>query len=826
MLSSLRQDLRHTWRSLRQQPVFAAVAIGSLALGIGLNTAVFSVVNGLLLRPLPVERPADLAAVFTRGGGEPYGTTSYPDFRDLAARATAFDALVGRSMMFASISVDGENRLTMGEVVTANYFDVLGIRPAIGRGFSPEEDAGELTHPVAVISDRMWRESFGGRPDVLGRTFRLKTRPYTVVGVAPRDFAGLVPGLEMDLWIPISMTGDIEPVGLNNVMPSDGNTRLERRGTRWMFVIGRLKPSVSVEAAAANVDAVMTQLAAEHPRSNADHGGAVLPASAIRVHPEIDGVLRPTGAVLLGAVGLVLLVACANLASMLLARGVSRTREMALRSALGASRTRLVRQLTVESLVLALTGGAVGLALAGWTVRALAAFRLPVELPVTFALAIDGRVVAFGLALSILTGLGVGLVPAWRASRPDLVPALKAEATGVSRRRRVSLSQALVVIQVAVSLLLVVGGLLLGRSLLAAGRVDPGWDPRGLAVASISLDFHGYTEAQGRVFYDRALEGLRQLPGVTSVAISGRLPLSPNVQTTALVVDGRPDLTPDGGVSIDNASVSEGYFETMGLPIVDGRAFDSRDRTTEVAPVVVSQALVDRFWPGERAIGRRLRSRTQQGTPFEVIGVVADHKFRTMGEAPRPIAYMDRDRGYSPYASFIIRMRGDANQAGVALTRELRALEPDLVFLESGPAARLVDLSLFPVRAGAALIGGLGALALLLAGLGLYGVIAFSVSRRTREIGIRMALGADRRRVLGQVLGEGLWLFGLGAVVGLGLAAVTTSVLGSVLLGVTPLDPASYGAAVVVLLAASLAACAVPARRAASVDPLVALRQT
>jgi predicted permease len=838
MLASLWQDIRYALRTLRQQPLFATVAVASLALGIGLNAAVFTTVDALLLRPLPVQDPDRLAAVFTsHEHGEVFGTTSYPDFVDLAAESSAtFSALAGRSMMFAPVSLPSatagpsgaggsNNRLVMGEVVTANYFTAIGVPPALGRAFTPEEDRGEGAHAVAVLSDRLWRQSFNASPDAIGRTFTLAGRPYTVVGVAPRTFEGLTPGLRMDLWIPISMVEDVEPVGMNAVVASPGRTRLERRGSRWMSVVGRLAPGATPASAEAHLNAVMSRLGAAFPGSNADRRMRVTPAASIRVHPSVDGAIRPAGLVLLAAVALVLLVACANLASMLLARGIARGREIAVRSALGAGRGRLVRQLAVESLVLAAVAGAAGLLLARWTTGALMSVPMPVDLPVAFALTMDWRVVLFTAALSIVTGLAAGLLPALRASTADLVPALKADAPLSTPGRRLTAGRGLVVVQVAVSLVLVVAGLLLVRSLAASRRVDPGFDVGRVSVASLSLDFQGYDEARGRAFYEQAVSRVERVPGVERVALADRLPFSPNAHTTSLVVDGRPDATPRDGLVTDTAWVSASYFDVMGLRILDGRGFDTRDTPDAPLVGVVNETLARRLWPGESAIGKRVRMGSQTGATVDVVGVMPDFKIRTVGEAPRPIIHFAASQRYSPYLSVIVRGSGDLAPIARQVEAELRAIEPGLVLMQSGPLSTLLDLSLFPVRAGAALIGGLAALAMLLSGLGLYGVIAFGVSRRTREIGIRMALGAGRGRIVGQVAREAIVLVGAGAVVGLGIAALSTQALRGVLLGVAPLDPVSFLAAVAVLAAAAALAAAVPARRAASIDPLRALRQ-
>lgn len=827
MPTSILDDAVHAIRGMWQHRTFTLVAVLSLALGIGLNTAVFTVVNEVLYRPMPVRDPGSLVAVFTsEEHAEPNGTTSWADFVDLRNTNSVFTDMVGHSLMMAAFGAGGDNRLLLGEVVTANYFGSLGVSPRMGRGFLPEEEIGEGAHPVAVLSHRLWQSQFNGRPDVIGQPIVIRSRPYAVVGVAPAGFPGLVPGVDTELWIPISMVEDVEPISLNDVHPSPGNTRLERRGHRWLFVNGRLRPGVSAEAAQANLEAIMAGLAAEYPGSNETRGARVLPASAVRLHPILDETLRPSGLVLFGAVTLVLLVACANLASMLLARGASRTREFALRAALGASRGRLLRQVLVENLILALTGGGVGVIVSSWVLRWLLSIPTPFQLILPLSFDIDGRVLAFALLVSVGTGVIVGLLPALRASRPDLVSDLKADAPLRSRAgRRFGLGRGLVVSQVAVSLVLVVGGALLGRSLWAARNIDPGFDASALGLVSINLGFHGYTDEDAAPFYDRAIERLARLPGVTGVALSERMPFSPNVHQVTIAVDGRPDATPPGGLTIDNTRVSAGYFDVMGIPILEGRAFDSRDTPESTDAAIVNETLAERLWPSESAVGQRLRFRDQSGPLIEIVGVAADHKVRTLGEAPRALIHFARSQNAAPWGTFVLRASGDTQSVVAAAGREILALDPNVVLMEAQPYERLITLSLLPVRLGATLIGSLAGLATLLAGLGLYGVIAFGVSRRTREIGIRMALGADRRRVLWMVIREGLAIVAVGGLVGLGLAALAARTLRAVL-HVPALDPWSYAAAVVILGASAAVAAGLPASRAASVDPLAALRDT
>jgi predicted permease len=827
-LSSLLGDVRYAARALARQPGFTSVGVLLLALGIGLNTAVFSVVDTLLFRPLPVDRPSSVASVFTTGEtGAGAATTSYQDFLDLRSSTRAFADMTGHSLMFASFSAAGEHRLLMGEVVTSNYFTMLGVRLPVGRSFVPDEDTGEGAHPVVVLSDQLWRRTFGGRADIVDQTLRLKNRTYRVVGVAPASFPGLMPGITTELWIPISMVDDVEPLGINDLSPSaTGRTRLERRGARWLFVKGRLKDGVSAAAAEADLGGIMASLAATYPISNRGRTVRVRDAARARLLPEVDDAMRPAGWVVLLAVGLVLLVACANLAGMLLARGAARTRELAVRSALGASRRRLVRLLAVESLLLALIGGAGGLALATWAVRLAAALRPPIDLPLALALSSDSRALVFALALAIISSVAFGLLPAFRATRFDLTSSLKSDGALAARAgRRFGLRHGLVVGQVAVSFLLVVAGLLLVRSLAAGRSANPGFPTSGLLQASLSLDMQGYATGASQQFFDRALDRIARLPSVTAVALSDRMPLTLNIQATDIVADGQPTDDPRLAVSVDTTQVTERYFEVMQLPILEGRGFDGRDQLSSTRVAVVNRTLASRLWPGQSAVGQRLRQR-HGGALVEVVGVVADYKIRTLGESPRPLIHFARAQRPSGTSTIVVRSARDAATLLGSVERELRALDPNVVLMELQTFDGAIATSLFGFTVGSWLIGSLAVLALGLSALGLYGVVAFSVSRRTREIGIRVALGANRRTVVREVMREGVVLAGIGTALGLGAAALASSALGSVLLGVSAFDPLSYGAAAIVLLLAATTACVVPARRAASLDPLKALRQS
>lgn len=826
MWATLWQDVRYGLRTLRKAPGFTAVAVVSLAVGIGLNSAIFTIVDNLLFRPLPFERPDSVVSIYTSDDRDArFGSSSYADLKDLEASNVVLESLAGHSMMFAAISINGDNRLAFGEVVTANYFSSLGILLSLGAGFSPEHGVGEGGHPVTVISDRLWKRNFGGRADAIGQTMTIKSRPYTVIGVADASFSGMLPGVVADLWIPASMVADVEPAGMIDVVPSaTGTTRLQQRGSRWLFMKGRLGEGVTIEAAQANLASIMTGLEQAYPISNRERRPTVVPATDVRFHPEIDAQMRPAGAVLMGAVGLVLLIACANLASMLLARGAARAREMALRSAIGASRGRLVRQMAVESLILSLLGGVAGLLLATWATSWIVSARLPIDLPISFTLTTDWRLVAFTGLLSVVTGLAFGILPALKASRPELVAALKDDASLTAPGRAFGVRHTLVVLQVAVSVVLLVGGVLLVRSLFAGFNTNPGFKVDGLVTAIVSMDLHGYDDGRAKQFFELASARIRQLPGVQSVSLAERLPFSPNIHTTTIVVDGRPDATPVNGASVETTRTTAEFFETLGVPLLAGRSFDARDTPGSTRVAVISEALATAYFPNGDALGNRVRLRDQAGAVVEIIGISKDYMIRQVGETPRPMIHFAASQRPATAYSFLTRTSGDTARLVTDIQRELRAMESEIVFLELGSLERMMATSMLPITLGASVFGGLAGLAMLLAGVGLYGVIAFSVSRRTREIGIRMALGSSRGLVITRVLREALTLVVIGTITGVALAALAAQVLSSVLLGVTPFDPISYLAAGVALLTVAALAAVVPARRAASVDPLIALR--
>ncbi len=824
-MQTLAQDLRFALRWLRHSPGFAATAAGSLAVAVGIYTALFAVVDAVLLRPLPVRAPDRLVSLYTSGSdGEPWNTTSYPDLMDLRAENAVFEDMAGHSAMIVAVSHGDRSRLTLGEIVTGNYFQVLGVPAALGRTLQPADDRPSAER-VVVVSDRYWRRELGGRKDAIGSSLRMRGQVFTIVGVAPRGFTGILAIVSPDLWIATTHAGEVEPAGIIDVVPSPGaGGRLERRGYRWLFVTARLKTGGSIEQARANIDGVMRNLSTAHVQTNKDRRASMIPTNGLRLHPQADRALRIGAAGLMAVVGLVLLVACANVAGMLLARASSRQKEITVRLAIGATRGRLIRQLVTESVLLALVGAAGGLFIAWALTRALISLQLPIPVPLTLTLQIDGRVLAFGVGASVLAGVMAGIMPALRASGTDLAGAMKGEsaATRVGRFRW-SLRDTMVAAQVAVTAVLVVTAGLLGRSLLAMQRADVGFHTDGIAMLSTDLGMAEYDDDHARQFFDRALDRIRALPGVESAALAARLPFSINFSVEQFHVPGVPS-PEDRGFAIQNTRVSPEYFATLGVAMVEGRGFTGADTPKSPLVVVVNETLARRFWPGESAIGKRLHLRTEAGPAFEIVGVAADHKLSRVGEPPQPYVHFAQTQQFDAFQVILARTRGDASRLLAEMRRELLALEPNLVFLDDQTMDAQVALTMFPARATAWLVSVVGAIGLLLASVGLYGVIAYAVARRTREIGTRMALGARRSQVVGLVMRHGFAVTAVGLLIGLSLAAAVVRVVGGVLYGISAADPIAWAAATALLAASSSLANLIPARRAARIDPMAALR--
>lgn len=823
-METLIQDVRYALRGLRRSPAFTLVALLTLALGIGVNASIFSVVNAILFRPLPVERPAELVDIYGHAAtSNTHDTHSYPNYLDYRANTKTLSGLTAYSNFFANLSIQGSSEIVIGELVTDNYFSTLGVRPILGRAFVPDEYVAPGASPVAVISYRFWQSRFAGDTRVLGRTFRLNGITYSIVGVAPADFGGMVPAATAQMWIPTAMVEHVEPMGNQRTSgKSPEPTRLEQRGRHWMWMKGRLRPGADVAQVRAEFDGMARQLAATYPATNAQERISVVPSTDVRINPDVDGVLLGAGLVMVAAVGLVLIVACANLANLTLARAAGRRREVAVRLALGAARGRMVRQLLTESVVLALAGGAIALPLAAGLARWIANVEYPLPIDIGLEIAPDWRVLVYTFAAAVLTGAVFGLIPALQASRPDLVPALKQAGSWSARRRKVELRDALVVVQMAVSLVLVVVGALLVRSLNVASKVDLGFDGEHAAVLAMALEMNGYNRERGGQFFETARQRLEGLPQVRSVSLTTRSPLALNNNTYSVFIDGHQRSAEDKPFHTEGAYVDQWYAETLGLQILSGRFLETADRIEGRRVAVITKAMAQKYWPGVDAVGKEFRTRWGDA-PWVIVGVVADYKTVTPGESPRPYIHLPFGTKES-YAEVVVRTTPPAHGLVQPLERELRALDPNLVFLKTGTLREAADVRIFPVKAGAVLIGAFGLLALVVAAVGLYGVIAYSVSRRVREIGIRKALGARSGMLVGMVLGEGMRLVAIGGVVGAVLAALGARVLSSALF-VQPFDAASFGLAFGVLASVALVANVVPARRAARVDPVIALRQ-
>jgi predicted permease len=822
VLTDLKYAVRWLWRS----PGFALVAILSLGLGIGANTAMFSLIDAVLLRALPVDNPASLVDVFTTGGdGDEYATTSYPDFLDLKAQNAVFTDMTAYSMMFAPLNLGDRARLTMGNIVASNYFDLLGVRPHLGRLLQPADDLPGAP-PVVVISHRLWRSDFGADPAVVGRSLQLRGSPYTIVGVAPPTFTGVIPLFRPELWLPVTYVEEIEPAGINDNIPSPtGRTRIERRGSRWLFVKGRLKPGASVAEARANVTLIGAQLAAAHPQTNRDRRMHAFATSDVpMLLPQASAPLAIGATGVMAVVGLVLLIACANVAGMLLARASSRTREISVRLAIGARRGHIVRQMLSEGLVLGACGAVVAVGCAWALVRVLLSVKLPLPAVMAFDVPLDQRVMAFALGIALVAGLLAALTPALKASSLRLAGDLRGElAAWRVAGRRWALRDVLVVAQLSLTMvLLVVAGLLL-RTLGASQAADVGLRTTGVAMLSTDTGMVRYSEERGEQFWALALERVKALPGVESAAlVTPRLPFDVNFNTDSIRIDDKTYGPGERDEVIANVAVSPDYFRTLDISLVEGRGVTESDRKGSALVAVVNQTMARRYWP-DGAVGRTFQLPSSKQT-VQVVGVVTDHRLFTVAERPAPYIHFAAAQRPSRYNYLVAHTRGDAQQLLAALRRELLAMEPGLVFIGSSTMDGSISMSLLPQRVAALLAIGFGAVGTLLAAIGLYGVIAFSVARRTREIGVRVAVGAGRGDVLGLIARQGSVLLAIGAGVGMVLAAVAANALGGVLYDVGSFDPAAWGAALAVLVVAAAAANLVPTRRALRIDPVTALR--
>jgi predicted permease len=793
-------DLTCSLRLLRKSPGFTFLAVLCLALGIGVNTAVFSMLNFLFFRPMPVDAP-DRLVVLSRNASP---LISWPDYRDLRARTQLLEAMAASNPTESSLDFDGETHAAAAEAVSLNYPQVIGVRPYRGRWFAHEDEQ------AAVISYRTWQRLFHGDQNILGKRVRSETQWYTVVGIAPKEFAGIYAPLNMDLWVPLRTWANQYP----NLA-----AEMENRARPRVFVFGRMKPSVAVAQAAAELNAIAMQIQKEQPRSATQ--AAPLVVERVRGVPNVVSrrASVPIAGVLMAVVGIVLLIACVNVGNLLLARGAAREREISTRIALGAGRARVVRQLLTENLVLAAAGGVLGFVLGSWTSR-----LLEILLPTTafgealrLDLAPDVRVMIFSALLALLTTLLFGLAPALRASRTDVISALKGAAPGAARSglRRISL-----VAQVSLSLVLLLTAGLFLRVLFAFQAADPGFAVQNRLYVTTLASAPEFTPEGARQFYAQTLDNLRALPGVKSAAITNLLPLTPINPDCAAVPSGAVR----DSVQTTTSAISPGYLGTMRIALEAGRDFSTADRPDGQPVAIVNQALAKRLWPGESPIGKRLLVGCHDPSAMAVVGVARDARFVSLGEAPKPHVYRPFSQNSGGIQMILVETASGAGGMLETVRKAVVSSSAGVRLYGVRPLSEWVDRSYWQVRWEASMLGAFGGLALLLAAVGLYGVVAYQVTLRTREIGIRMALGAQATDVLRLVLRQGLALTLIG--VGLGLLATMgiARVMARLLYGVSPTDLPTYAAVSLLWLAVAVAACYLPARRAARVDPTVALR--
>jgi predicted permease len=813
------KDIQYGVRMLVKNPGVTLVAVITLALGIGANTAIFSGVNAFLMRPLPVTRPNEVIRLMELAGdGEVSDEVSYPDFLDYRTQTNSFTGLAAEDMAPAAIDTDNQNDVIWGQVVSANYFDVVQITPVLGRTFAPDEDKTVGGSPVLVLSHSLWQRRFGGDQNIVGRKVRMNNRQYEVIGVAPDGFTGTKFALALDFWTPISMAEELRRAP----------KLLEDRGSHWMNVIGRIKPGVSLDQASAELSGIAARMNDAYPNNRSSDTKARVMTEVEGRFEDMGGVFRSGGAIAMAIVGLILLIACANVANLMLARAAARRKEIGIRLALGANRARLIRQLLTESLLLAILGGGLGLLLAFWVTDLMEGFVPVLEYTILkdfFAL--DSRALIFTAVVSLATGLIFGLAPAWHSSNPEVVPVLKGlpETQRRGRFSRFSLRNSLVVAQVALSLMVLVCGGLFIKSFRQAQTMDPGFkNPNGLVV-TLSPQLVGYDNEQTRNFYRQLVARTSSLPGVEAAGMTRLMPLGDSSNSNGPILkEGETLPRGSSGRTIMTNVVGPGYFKAMQIPFVEGRDFDERDQPKTQGVVIVNQKMAESLWPGESAVGKRMFVGTESREPLEVVGVVKTGKYRSLAEDPRPFFYYSMTQFRPGNMSLVVRGNVDPRGLVGSIRNEVQALDRSVPISAVKTMSDHLTYALWAPNMAASFSLAFGVLAILLSSVGLYSVMAYVVSQRTREVGIRMALGADRRHVLKMITKQGMWLAGVGVGIGVLLALALVRVLSAVLIGVSGYDVGIFVVVPLLLAVVAFIACYLPARRATKVDPLIALR--
>jgi len=816
-VDTLLKDVSFAFRMLIRRPLIATVAVLSLALGIGANTTVFSIVNALFLQSLPVPEPGRLFSIHTTDRKNPgLNPLSHLNWKDYREQNDVFAEIAGYDWAGLSVSLDGgEPALVFGQLVSGNYFDTLGIQAALGRTFRPEEDGAPGAHPVAVLSHSFWMEKLGGRQDALGRKILLNGIPFDVIGVTPAAFTGLDVGVQPDLYVPMAMNPQIRA-------NPEFNWYEQRRGL-FLFAFGRLAPGVSLTQARASMSTIAQRLESEYPNDNEGRGVSLQPLTRWTTAPGLRDAAAGATGFLMVIVGLVLLIACANVANLLLARATGRRKEIAVRLSLGAGRGRIFRQLLTESTLLAILGALAGLLVAFWARSALVGFlpTLPFPITVSLDLQLDPRVLGFTLLVGVLTGVLAGLAPAIQASRPALVEALKERGSAEVRGNKlISARNFLVGAQVTLSLVALLGAGLFVRSLGAARQMDPGHPVDRLLVMGFDVGLAGYGQERAEQFYREVEERVAAVPGVERVTLAQGGPLQ-GTFLRSVFPEGREGETTGTFVGVN--VVVPSYFETVGIPILRGRAIQESDVAGAPKAVVVNEVMAEKFWPGEDAIGKRFRFHGEKEQVAQVVGIAKTVNYNAIGEDPAPFAYEALAQRYITNLTVIVRAAGEPEAVLLPVQRTLQEMDRNLTIVGASTVPRNIETSLWASRLGATLLAIFGVLALILAGIGMYGVMAYSVGQRAQEIGIRMALGAGRTSVMGMVLSQGMLIVGLGLLAGLGVALGLSSLIQSMLfISATDLPVWAGTSALMVLV--GLFANWWPARRATTVDPVIALR--
>jgi predicted permease len=816
-MQTLWQDLRFAARMLLKKPSFTLIAVITLALGIGANTAVFTLIEGAFLSPFPIVEPERVVALSLKTKSGELNAFSYPYYKDFRDRNEVLSGVIAHSFAQFHLSHNGDNQYVHGYVVTGNYFDVLGVQPALGRAFTPEEDREKLAHPVVVISHGCWQRRFGGDPGIVGQEVILNNHKFKIVGVAPIGFQGMMLAYDPEIFMPVMMQPWASP----------GYDWIDERDESSLLAFGRLKPGVSFEQAQASLSFLIEHLAKERPDTEANKVIEITPPGFPTPEWRKSGV--GLAAVGMAAVALVLLVACANLASLLLARATERKKEIAVRLSLGASRWRLVRQLLTESVTLSLLGGVIGVLLAMWLLDLGLASMPSLDIPTAVQIKLNGLALLFTLIVSLITGALFGLAPALQVTKTDLVSALK-DGESLSGYRRSRLRGGLIVAQISMSLLLLIVAGLVIRSLQRVKTLDLGFEPERRLMMSFSLSLQGYDVAQAEQFQRRLMERVRAMPGVKSASYTIFPPLSPSRyrSTSVYLEDQEPARGANNAPFTMFAVVGTRYFETMGTPLVVGRDFAEHDTSDNQRVVIVNEAFVRRFFPHLKspaeAIGKRYTNNDDGKTWYQIIGVAKTGKYWTIGEAPSPFVWFTLAQRPWGGVDLVAQTEGDPHPLIGAIRGEIKRMDPNLPVTDARTMTEHLRASLAPARGAAAVMGSFGLLALAIAAIGIYGVTAYSVAQRTREIGVRMALGAEAIDIVKLIVRQGMTLTLAGLAIGLVGAWSVTRLMASVLYGVSATDAATFAVVPALLALVVFIACYLPARRATKVDPMIALR--